>query len=122
MFPFVLLLAIVFAFNRQRNPNVNILAILVGSGLLTIWAWITGGVCNNWCLDALEGSFFILVLAPCSYIDVTYVKDQHEGNQLAVGYTSVSTAFATFIGILVYLDQLCEPWLEDLPQPTHSSL
>ena len=54
------------------------------------------------------------------YIDVPYVKDQHEGNQLAVGYTSVSTALATFIAILVYLDQLREPWLEDLPQPTSS--
>ena len=96
------------------------------------------------------------------YIDVTYVTDHREGNQLAVGYTSVSAAFATFIAILVYqqvrhtklwkkvpkpnfkvkklntkqavknsvvdptesanLDQLCDPWLEDLPQPTHSSL
>ena len=85
------------------------------------------------------------------------------GDQLAVGYTSVSIAFATFIGILVYhmlqqvrqtklwkkvpklnlkfnklntrqvvtklnnptesvsLDQLREPWLEDLLPPTNSS-
>ena len=52
-------LLLVFAFNRQRSPNViNILAILVGTGILIIWAWISGGVCSNWCLDALEGSFF----------------------------------------------------------------
>ena len=86
------------------------------------------------------------------------------GDQLAVGYTSVIIALATFIGILCYhifqrvrhtklwkkvpklnlefkklnteqavtnpandptqsanLDQLCEPWLEDLLPPTHSS-
>ena len=30
------------------------------------------------------------------------VKDQHEENQLAVGYTSVSIANAIFIGILAY--------------------
>ena len=93
----------------------------------------------------------------------TYHIKHSGGNQLAVGYTSVSIAFATFIGILVYhifqqlrhtklwkkvpklnlkfnklntkqvvtklnnpiesvnLDQLREPWLEDLLQPSHSS-
>ena len=162
---FVLLL--VFAFNHQRNPNINILAILVGAGMLQLWAWVSGGVYRNWCLDALEGSFalnLIILGAATMYINVTYVKDQREGNQLAVGYTSVSIAFATFIGILTYhilqqvrhtklwkvpklnlkfnkpntkkavnnslnnltesasLDQLRELWLEDLLQPTHSSL
>ena len=162
---FVLLL--VFAFNHQQNPNINLLAILVGTGMLIVWAWVSGGVCKNWCLDALEGSFAlnVIVLAGATiYINVTYVKDQREENQLAVGYTSVSIAFATFIGILAYhifqqlkhtelwkrvpkvnlkfkklntkpavnkpvndptesanLDQLREPWLEDLLQSTHSS-
>ena len=32
----------------------------------------------------------------------TYYVDQINGNKLAVGYTSVIIAFATFIGILVY--------------------
>ena len=32
----------------------------------------------------------------------TYHIKHSGGNQLAVGYTSVSIAFATFIGILVY--------------------
>ena len=94
----------------------------------------------------------------------TYHVKLSEGNQLAVGYTSVSVAFATFIGILAYhlfqhtnlrkkapklnwklkklnkktntkqaldnstdsiddlteSDQLREPLLDDLPQPTHS--
>ena len=90
----------------------------------------------------------------------TYHVKLSEGYQLAVGYTSVSVAFATFIGILAYhhfqhtslrkkapklnqklkkvnkkpntkqaldnstdsiddlteSDQLCEPFLDDLPQ------
>ena len=52
---FVLLL--VFAFNHQRNFSINLLAIVVGAGILQLWAWVSGGVYKNWCLDALEGSF-----------------------------------------------------------------
>ena len=94
---FVLLL--VFAFNIQQDPSVNLLAILVGTGMLQLWAWVSGGVYKNWCLDALEGSFalnLIVIAAATSYVD------HSQGNQLAVGYTSVSIALATFIGILVF--------------------
>ena len=159
---FVLLL--VFASNPQQDPNINLLAILAGVGILQLWAWASGGVYKNWYLDALEGSFALnlTILAAAAY----YVQ-LSGGNQLAVGYTSVSIALATFIGILAYhifqqvrltklwkkipklnlefkelntkqtadnpnnpindptesvnLDQLREPWLEDLLQPTHSS-
>ena len=98
----------------------------------------------------------------------TYHVNHSRGDKHAVGFTSVSIALATLIGILVYhifqqlrhtklwkkmpklnlefkklntkqavnnlnnprndltesenYDQLCEPWLEDLLQPTHSSL
>ena len=160
---FVLLL--VFALNPQQNPNINLLAILVGAEILQLWAWVSGGVYKNWCLDALEGSFTLnLTILGAA----TYYVNHSGGNQLTVGYTSVIIAFATFIGILVYhifqqlrhtklwkkvpklnlefkkklntkqavnnlnnpindptesvnLDQLREPWLEDLLQPTHSS-
>ena len=94
---FVLLL--VFAFNIQQDPSVNLLAILVGTGMVKLWAWVSGGVYKNWCLDALEGSFalnLIIVAAATSYVD------HSQGNQLAVGYTSVSITLATFIGILVF--------------------
>ena len=94
---FVFLL--VFAFNIQQDPSVNLLAILVGTGMVQLWAWVSGGVYKNWCLDALEGSFalnLIVVAAATSYVD------HSGGNHLAVGYTSVSIALATFIGILVF--------------------
>ena len=160
---FVLLL--VFAFNHQQDPSINLLAILVGTGILHLWAWVSGGVYKNWCLDALEGSFALnlIILAAATY----HIK-LSGGDQRAVGYTSVSIALATFIGILAYhtfqqlrhtklwkkipkvnsefkklntkqavnnlnnpfndstesanLDQLREPWLEDLLPPTHISL
>ena len=91
---FVLLL--VFAFNPQHNPSVNLLAILVGVGIIHLWAWVSGGVYRNWCLDALEGSFALnlIILAAATF--------NSGGNQLAVGYTSVSIALTTFIGILTF--------------------
>ena len=164
VFRFVLLL--VFALNPQQDTNINLLAILVGAGILQLWAWVSGGVYKNWCLDALEGSFTLnLTILGAA----TYYVNHSGGNQLAVGYTSVIIALATFIAILAHhilqqvrqtklwkkvpklnlkfkklntkqvannlnnpilndptesvnLDQLREPWLEDLLQPTHSSL
>ena len=93
---FVLLL--VFAFNIQGELSINLLAILVVTGILVVWAWVSGGVYKNWCLDGLEGSFVLnlIILAAA-----TYHVNLSGGNQLAVGYTSVSIAFATFIAILV---------------------
>ena len=102
---FVLLL--VFALNYQRDPNINLLAILLGAAVLQLWMLVSGGVYKNWCLDALEGSFvlnLIILVGATMYINITNGNNyvQYEENQLAVGYTSVSTALATFIGILVY--------------------
>ena len=39
---FVLLL--VFALNPQQDPSVDLLVILLGTGLLQLWAWVSGGV------------------------------------------------------------------------------
>ena len=92
-------LYLVFALNYQRDPSINLLAILVGTGILQLWAWVSGGVYKNWCLDALEGSFVLNLIV----LSVATYHVQHSGgNQLAVWYTSVSIAFATFIGILAY--------------------
>ena len=92
-------LLLVFAFNIQEELSINLLAILVGTGTLVVWAWVSGGVYRNWCLDALEGSFALnlTILAAA-----TYHVNLSGGNQLAVGYTSVSIAFATFIVILAF--------------------
>ena len=94
---FVLLL--VFAFNPQQDTNINLLAILVGAGVLQLWAWVSSGVYKNWCLDALEGSFVLNLII---LVGATYCVKLTEGDQLVVGYTSVSIALATFIGILTY--------------------
>ena len=53
-------------------------------------------------LDALEGSFTskLIILAVSTLY--TYHVCHSEEDQLAVGYTSVPIAFATFIGILTF--------------------
>ena len=113
---FVLLL--VFALNLQEEHSINLLAILVTTGFVVAMAWLGGGIYRNWCLDALECSFALnlIILAAA-----TYHVNHSKQNQLVVGYTSVSIAFATFIGIFVFqlanatgitqsLKQKCRDW------------
>ena len=99
VFRFVLLLVFAFEFNPQRDSGINLLAILVATGVLVVWAWLNGGVYRSWCLDALEGSFVLNLII---LVGATFYVKLAGGNQLAVGYTSVSIAFATFIGILAF--------------------
>ena len=92
-------LLLVFAFNPWPDLYINPLAILVGTGMLTVWAWVSGGVYRSWCLDALEGSFtlnLIILSGAIYYVSLT------EGNLCAVWYTSIYIALVTFVGILAY--------------------
>ena len=60
---------------------------------------LTPRVYKNWCLDALEGSFSLNLIM---LVGITYYVKFSKENLLAVGYTSVSIASATFIVILAY--------------------
>ena len=94
---FILLL--VFALNPQQDPSINLLAILVGTGTLQLWALTSGGVYKSNYLNALEGSFalnLIILAGSTMYVNLA------GGNQLAVGYTSVTLALVTSIGILAF--------------------
>ena len=83
----------------ESSRDTNLLTILLGTGILQIWAWVSGGVYKNWCLDTLEGSFSLNLIM---LVGTTYHVKFSEGSQLAVEYTSVSIALVTFIGILAY--------------------
>jgi len=54
---------------------------------------------KNWCLDALEGSFALNLII---LVGATFYVKHTGGNQLAVGTTSASIAFATFTMILAF--------------------
>ena len=91
-------LFLVLAFNVNGDTSVNILAIAVCLiGLQTTFVLFT--VYKAWYLNVLEASFIInlLVLAVG-----TYYVEISGGNQSALTYTSVSVAFATFSGIVIY--------------------
>ena len=55
--------------------------------------------CLLWYLDALETSFALNLII---LVGATFYVRHAGGNQLAVGYTSVSIAFATFTVILAF--------------------
>ena len=91
-------LLLVFTFNVNGEPSVNILAITVCLiGLLVII--LQFNVYKAWYLNVLEASFIInlLILA-----NGTYYVEISGGNQSALTYTSVSVASVTFCGIVIY--------------------
>ena len=104
---FILFIVFAIQFHPQRDIKINLLVILVGTGVLFIWAWFTGGVYRNWCLDALEGSFVLnltILTAVTMYTNclATDISADRNYKQLAVWYTSVSIALITFIVIFAY--------------------
>ena len=102
-FVFFLVLAIEFS-PQQDRTNISLFSILVVAGILQLWAWISGGVYKNWCLDALEGSFVLnlTILAGATMYTRFLNRSGDQSSQRAVGYTSVSIALITFIAILAY--------------------
>ena len=91
-------LFLLFAFNVIGDPSINILGIAVCLiGLLVIFIWFK--VYKAWYLNVLEATFItnLLVLAIG-----TYYVELSGGSQNVLSYTSVTVAFATFCGIVVY--------------------
>ena len=91
-------LFLVFALNVNGDSSVNILAITVCLiGLQSIIFQFN--VYKSWYLNVLEASFIINLLLLAIG---TYYVEISGGNQSALTYTSVSVAFATFCGIVIY--------------------
>ena len=94
------ILFFLIAFNALGDPSVNLLAIgAVTAVLLIVYASFGNRIYKTWYLNMLELSFVanlsILTLA------TLYIRSAG-GNQNAVTFTSISIAFATFIGIVTY--------------------
>ena len=72
VFHFILYLVFAIEFNLQQDrTSINLVAILVGTGILQMWAGLSGGVYRKWCLDAVEGLFavnLIILAASTMYI------------------------------------------------------
>ena len=95
----VFLVSAIVDIESPQDPHVNLLVIIACNIGLAIWGWNVGGMYKKWYLNALESSFILnLVLLSAA----TYHVKLAGGDQAAVFYTSVSIAFATFIGIIIY--------------------
>jgi len=112
-------LLLVFAFNTQADPSLNLLAISsVAFGLMLMTRY-TGAVYRKLYVDILEASFIfnLGVFAVATY----YVKlAVVPVSQAVVAYTSVSVLFATFIGVvLLNAYQQVQPKLQLIIQRLH---
>ena len=92
-------LFLVFAFNVSGNESINLLVIGLTALAISVAFALSGMVYEKIYLNALELSFILNlgVLAIC-----TYHVNLSDGNQAAVGYTSISVTFWTFVGIVSY--------------------
>lgn len=89
------------AIYRPEDPHAILMVMLVFMVLLT---WPIGhGIYKKWYLNILEGSFVLNLLI---VIGGTYQIALSGGSQAALIYTSVSVAFVTFAGIVIF--SLCQ--------------
>ena len=94
------ILFLLFAFNALGDPRINLLAIgCVTVILLIVYALLGNRIFKTWYLNTLELSFIVNL---CILALVTLYIRSTGGNQNAVTFTSISIAFATFIGIVTY--------------------
>ena len=92
-------LFLVFAFNALGNPNVNLLAIIICSAVLTLLTVFTGRIHVNWSLQGLEATFILNTLI---FAAATLFLRSANKNQAALTYTSVGIALVTFTGMIIY--------------------
>ena len=93
-------LFLLFAYNTLGDPSVNLLAIGSVSAILPmVYALLGNRIYKTWYLNTLELSFIVNL---CILALATIYIRSTGGNQNAVTYTSVSIAFATFVGIVIY--------------------
>ena len=94
------LLFLVFAFNTFGNPSINLLCISLASAVLLILNSLLGNnIYKAVFLNILELSFNSNL---CIVAIATFYVRSVRGNQNAVTFTSISVAFVTFLGIVVY--------------------
>ena len=95
-----ILLFVVNAVNVFGEPDLNLVAVMGASLLLLAFAWIgSGGPYRLLPLNILESSFFLNL----GFLTIaTIFARNHDVQQMAITFTSVSMALIIFIGILFY--------------------
>ena len=94
------LLFLVFAFNTFGNPSINLLCIGSASAVLMVLSTLLANkIYKSLFLNVQELSVNINL---CIVAMATLYVRSAGGNQNAVTFTSISAAFVTFLGIVVY--------------------
>ena len=101
------LLLLVFAFNALGDSSINLLVISFTMFVLTGMTKFTGRIYKTWYLDVIELSFILnlgIVSTATLYIRsrTNGVNESDRNNHTAVVYSSVGTAFITFIAIIFF--------------------
>ena len=91
---------LIFAFNVFGDPSINLLCIGSATAVQLILSTLLGNrIYKNVFLNILELSFNSNL---CIVAMATLYIRSAEGNQNAVTFTSISVAFVTFVGIVIY--------------------
>ena len=112
-------LFLLFAFNTLEDPSVNLLGISSVTAVLHIVYTLLGNrIYKVWFLNMLELSYIVNL---CILAVATLYIRSTGGDQNAVTFTSVSVAFATFVGIVIYhsvqqIKQSLQLWRKMFPQ------
>ena len=94
------LLFLVFAFNTFGDPSINLLCVGTASAILLILNSLLGNkIYKSTFLNILELSFNNNL---CIVAMVTVYIRSAGGNQNVVTFTSISAAFVTFLGVVIY--------------------
>ena len=102
----------------QTNPNIGLLITAIVGVLVLLSSTVVGNVYKKHFLSILENSF-ILNLTLLS-LTTMYIR-ANGGNQAALVYTAVGTAFVQFVAIVLY-HVLIKRELRQLIQRWHSKL
>ena len=93
-------LFLLFAFNVLGDPSINLLAVVAVTAILPIvYALLGNRIYKTWYLNTLELS---IIANLCILALATFYIRSTGGNQNAAAFTSISVAFSTFTGIVIY--------------------
>ena len=106
---------IIFAFNVQGDPSVNLLVIVICTCLHLVFCWNLGTVYKNRLLNILDSYFLLLlgILAGASLYART--DDVVTNKQEAITKSVIGLAFAVFtLIVVVHILNLCKPYCGEI--------
>ena len=103
---------IIFAFNVQGDPSVNLLVIIICTCAHIVSCWNTGTVYKNWFLNILESHFLLSLGLLAGGSLYARTGDAIIEKQEAITKSIVGTMFVVFLFIIIFrILKLSKPYL-----------